>query len=121
MQRELTVIRERLRSVGGEGEELIEEGESRARQASSEIRVLRSNTGLAEARVVQLRVLVDEHRELLRKIQRDETQEGEVRELAELDGFTASLLGGGSGGLPSGSRGSGGGGDYDRGGIGRNQ
>ena len=35
--------------------------------------------GLAEARVVQLRILVDEHRELLRKIQRDEMEEGEVR------------------------------------------
>ena len=35
-------------------------------------------TGLAEARVVQLRVLVDEHRELLRKIQIDETEQGEV-------------------------------------------
>jgi hypothetical protein len=46
----------------------VEEGESRTRQAASEVRVLRSNTGLAEARVGQLRVLVDEHRELLRYV-----------------------------------------------------
>ena len=37
--------------------------------------------GLAEARVAQLRILVDEHRELLRKIKRDEMEEGEVRTL----------------------------------------
>jgi hypothetical protein len=47
---------------------MVEEGESRTRQAASEVRVLRSNTGLAEARVGQLRVLVDEHRELLRYV-----------------------------------------------------
>ena len=47
---------------------MVEEGETKTRQAASEVRVLRSNTGLAEARVGQLRVLVDEHRELLRYV-----------------------------------------------------
>lgn len=44
----LTIIqRNRFHLIGAEGKALVEEGETRTRQATSEIRVLRSNTGNA--------------------------------------------------------------------------
>ena len=41
----ILLCRDRFESIGTEGELIVEEGETKSRQAASEIRVLRSNTG----------------------------------------------------------------------------
>lgn len=78
--------------VLADGALLIHEQDSAMRARSSELRVLRSNSGLSEARVETLRELVREEREALNKLQLREVLQSDGRCLHSHLFLVASLI-----------------------------
>lgn len=101
LEAELAAVQERLEGVLREGRQQQQEGEGALRTQASAVRVLRESTGLAEARVAELRKMAAEQRSLSGKYDRARLLEGEESELRELDSIRAGLGVTGAGLFPS--------------------
>ena len=91
-QEHLKRLEEQLELVRREGARDVEVAERASRTRGSENRVSQSEYGLAKARVMQLRQLADEHRELLRRLQLEDVALEEARERHELEHIQDALL-----------------------------
>jgi len=76
IQAEVERAQAKLDEVLHEGSLVVAEGENTLRKKTSEVRVLRADTGMAEARVAELRVMVQEQKAALATHIRTQLLEG---------------------------------------------